>query len=157
MQRRSIRLINPRLQHRMVGAFVGLAVLAMLLQFLFLGARLTHVASTIPDGGAELATEVPLVLVKVLLVSLIALIPIIYAFGVRITFKLAGPIYRFESFLRAVSEGTQVEECRIRRKDQLHDLCRQINEATAMARAQNAERARADEAAEGSEDSSLAA
>ena len=140
--RRRIKLIRPRLQLKLVGSFVGLAALAMLLQFILLGARLTRAASDLSDGGGQLADLVPGMLLSVLAISCAVLLPIIFAFGVLITFRVAGPVYRFETYLGQVARGEDVGPCRIRKDDELHDLCDRINEAVSALR----ERQGADEA-----------
>ncbi len=137
--KRRIQFIKPRFQARLIGSFVGLAALAMLLQFLLLGTKLMTVAAGIPGGGAELAAEIPSVLLTILTLSGLIFLPIIFVFGIRITFRIAGPIYRFERFLKDVAEGRESQPCSIRSEDQLHELCLLMNAATEMPRARNAE------------------
>ena len=88
--KRRIKLIQPRLQIKLVSSFVGLAALALLLQFILLGARFSKAAAALPGSGGELAAQVPGMLLGVLAVSFGVLIPIIFAFGVLITFRIAG-------------------------------------------------------------------
>jgi len=51
-------------------------------------------------------------------------------FGILLTFRLAGPIYRFEQYLRSVARGEQIGPCKIRKGDELQFLCDAINDAT---------------------------
>ena len=51
-----------------------------------------------------------------------------------VTFRIAGPIYRFEQYLAGIAEGRQLGPCRIREGDELVELCARINEATAPLR-----------------------
>ena len=132
--KRRIKLIQPRLQLKLVGSFVGLAALAMLLQFILLGARLSSAAAELSDAGGLLAERVPGMLLSVLAVSCAVLLPIIFAFGVLITFRLAGPVYRFETYLGQVARGEDVGPCHIRKDDELHELCDRINEAVSALR-----------------------
>lgn len=135
-QRRTY-LIQPKLQTKLVGSFVGLATLALLLQFLFLGMRLIPMARSLP-GGSELAGALPGVILQVMAFSLLILLPIIFCLGIRITLKIAGPLYRFERFFEEVKEGQRTDPCRLRQGDELQALCEMINEATAERRASNA-------------------
>lgn len=129
-QRRRRKLIQPALQIRLVASFVGLAALAMGTQFLLMGYRLVEAATELDGAGGQLADQVPTILVEVFLVSLGLLLPVIFLFGIVMTFPIAGPIHRFEQYLRAVSRGEQLGPCKIRDGDQLQDLCDAINEAT---------------------------
>ena len=126
---RRTKLINPRFQVKLIGSFVGLAGLALLMQFLLLGYRLTSQASLL-DGSGELAMQVPGLLLRVLVFSVLVLLPLIFAFGVLLTFRIAGPVYRFEEYLSSVARGEQVGPCRIRKGDELQSLCNAINAAT---------------------------
>jgi len=124
--RRSRKLIQPGLQLRLVASFVGLAALALIGQFLLLNHRLTSAAT----GEGQLAAEVPRVMLEILTFSLVILLPVISALGVLLTFRIAGPIYRFEQFLASVARGEQIGPCRIRDGDELQTLCEAINVAT---------------------------
>ena len=124
------KLIRPKLQLWLVGSFVGLAGLALLLQFLVLSFRLTSELSKLDGASGQLAGEVPGMMLQVLVVSMAVLLPIIFVLGVLMTFRIAGPIYRFESFLASVARGEQIGPCKIRKGDKLQNLCELINEAT---------------------------
>lgn len=129
-QKRKQRLVNPSLQMWLVGTFVGLSVIAMLLQFLFLGARLTSFLSNLDGPGGQLAEEVPGMLLQVFAVSLGILVPVVFSLGIVITFRVAGPVHRFEQYLKALARGEVSTPCRIREGDRLQSLCDAINEAT---------------------------
>lgn len=131
---RRTKLIQPSLQLRLVGGFFGLAVLGLLLQFILLGHRLGKVAAQVDPGNGELTGAIPGVLIEVLVYTFVVLLPLLFAFGVLFTFRLAGPVYRFERYLAAVARGEQTEPCRIREKDELQSLCEHINVATAPLR-----------------------
>lgn len=134
------KLIKPGLQLSLVGAFGGVAILAILLQFLLMGFLLIRAASALEGGGGELASRVPPVLLTVLGLSLLVLAPLFVGIGVLLTFRVAGPIWRFEQFLGAVARGEQTEPCRIRASDKLQSLCEAINLATEPLRQQAAAR-----------------
>ena len=50
--------------------------------------------------------------------------------GVLFTFRIAGPVYRFEQFLSAVVRGERPRDFRLRKGDQLTELAALINDAT---------------------------
>ncbi|MCP3920282.1 MAG: hypothetical protein GY711_32550 [bacterium] len=138
--KRRIKLIRPGLQLRLVGSFLGLTVLAMLLQFLLLSWQLIDSAGELAGVGGQLADQIPGMIVNVLAISVVVVAPLVLSFGILLTFRIAGPVYRFEQFLRSVAEGEQVEPCRLREGDELQSLCELVNAATASERARAAAR-----------------
>jgi hypothetical protein len=79
--------------------------------------------------------ELPL---EILLVSFGMLLPLTIAVGILVTFRIAGPVYRFEKYLQQVIDGEAVGPCRIRNGDEFTELCDLINQATAVVRAARA-------------------
>ena len=128
--KRRIKIIKPRLQLKLVGVFVGLAALSVLLQSVLLAHRLTELSMRIPFGGDYLVEAMPGILFEILLFTFGLVLPLIFAVGVLITHRIAGPIYRFEQYLSQVAAGKEVGPCRIRGGDELHELCAIINRAT---------------------------
>lgn len=137
-QRRRIKLINPKLQLKMVGVFVGLSALGFLLQSLHVGLRLSELSASMPEGGSYLMAVMPELPLEILLVSFGMLLPLTIAVGILVTFRIAGPAYRFEKYLKAVIRGEEVGPCRIRKGDEFQELCELINQATAATREQRA-------------------
>lgn len=125
------RLIDTKLQLGLVIQLTGLAVVAMMLQFLYLGSRLVGELERLEGPGGELAHQLPIVLLEVFSVSILLLVPVVVAVGIVLTHRIAGPIYRFRQYLGSVARGEQSQPCRIRKGDHLQDLCDVINEATA--------------------------
>ena len=136
--RRRIKLIKPRLQMKLVGVFVGLSALGFLLQSLHVGLRLSELAASVPEGGTYLMAVMPELPLEILLVSFGMLLPLTIAVGILVTFRIAGPVYRFEKYLEAVIRGEEVGPCRIREDDEFQELCELINQATAALREQHA-------------------
>lgn len=127
--KRRTKLIHPKLQLTLIGTFGGIALLAMLMQFLLLGYFLTKSVSQLDNGG-QLAAQVPGALMTVLGISLLVLTPVFLVIGIMLTFRFAGPVYRFEQFLMALSRGEAKAPCKIREGDHLQSLCDAINVAT---------------------------
>lgn len=131
---RKKKLVQPRLQLRLIGFFMGIATLGLLLQFLLLAARLSAALGRLDDGGAELADEVPAMMLEVLGFSLMIVLPIVFAIGILLTFRIAGPAYRIETYLRSLARGGESEPCQIRKNDELQSLCEAVNEVAAVVR-----------------------
>jgi nitrogen fixation/metabolism regulation signal transduction histidine kinase len=69
-----------------------------------------------------------------LLISFACLTPLTLIVGVNITFKIVGPLRKFENFLNEITEGKAPEDCRLRKDDDLQELRQALNEATAPLR-----------------------
>ncbi len=136
--KRRIKLIQPQLQFKLISAFVGMSALALTLQFLLFTSSLTELASELPEDGAALIERVPGHVQRILLVSFLVLLPLTFCVGVLITFRIAGPLYRFEVYLKQVIRGERPPDCRLRSGDELLGLCELINQATAPLRVQEA-------------------
>lgn len=125
--KRSRKLINRRLQLRLVGACLAITSIALMLQFLLLGFLVTKSASELDGGGGALADQLPAMLLGVLGVTFVLILPAVVLIGIRMTFRFAGPLYRIEQYMLAMSRGEKVGKLSIREDDELHSLCDAIN------------------------------
>jgi methyl-accepting chemotaxis protein len=123
------KLVRPRLQLRLILVFLGVALFALLFQFALFAAVLSNLATDLPQDGAILLEESTGVAITILVVSLSVLLPLSFFVGVLATFRIAGPIYRFERHLEAVAAGEDPGPCKIRTGDELHELCDKLNKA----------------------------
>ena len=139
-ERRRIKLIKPRLQLKLIGVFAGLSALGFLMQSLHVGLRLSELAANVPEGGPYLMAVMPELPLEILTVSFGMLLPLTVAVGILVTFRIAGPLYRFEQYLGQVIRGEQVGPCRLREGDELQKLCDLINQATEPVRMRNLDR-----------------
>jgi len=128
--RRRQMLIKPGIQLRLGGIFAGLSILCLLIQFLLFTSLLSNAASRMPVGGDYLLDLVPSLLYRSLFLSVAIALPLTMLAGIYTTFGIAGPIHRFESYLREVIRGTQLGACKIRKGDAFGELCELINSAT---------------------------
>jgi hypothetical protein len=128
--KRRIKLIQPRLQLKLVFVFLSMAASSMLLQFILFTGAVTDVASRLPSDGLVLVEEMPRLLYRTLLVSFGLFLPMMFFVGVLVTFRFAGPVYRFKMYLKEVIRGEKPADCRLREGDELQDLCVLINQAT---------------------------
>jgi hypothetical protein len=135
---RKRKLVKPRLQLKLILTFLSMGVLAAILQAALMGNAL---AEPVTPGSAEAVISEGLyqLVWANLFTTLAALVPVSLIIGTIVTFRLAGPIYRFESFLRGVLAGTHPEPCRLRKGDEMLELRDLLNEVTAERRAAQAE------------------
>jgi hypothetical protein len=135
MQSRKKKLINPGLQLRLVAIFLCSAALAVQAEAILITYTLTKLAEDMPNDGSVLLSQLPEFVRTNLLLTFALLAPLTLGVGIVATFRVAGPLYRFQQFLQAVKEGRQVEPCTIRKGDELHDFCILLNDVTAPLRA----------------------
>jgi hypothetical protein len=146
--RRRIKLIQPRLQLKLVFASLGICLFGLVFECLFFAACLAEIAVDLPTDGPLVLASVRPLLVRVALVSCAGILPLVFIVGVLTTFRIAGPLYRIETFLKATVRGERPPDCRLRRGDELAELCELVNAATApMRRAQPDDRPDLPEAA----------
>lgn len=129
--RRRLRLIRPRLQLRLILVFLGMAALSMQLQYILFMNALTKVAMSLPEDGLLLLDEMNGILGGILVASFALLLPLTFLIGILTTHRFAGPLYRFETFLKQVAAGQKPAPCKLRKGDELQDLCELLNQVTA--------------------------
>jgi hypothetical protein len=130
MRIRKKRLVNPSLQLRLVAIFLCTAALAVQAEAILITYTLTRLAERMPSDGGLLLSELPDFVRTNLLWTFAILAPLALGVGVVATFRIAGPIYRFEQFLVNIRAGKQVEPCTIRKGDELQELCALLNDVT---------------------------
>ncbi|MEO0652369.1 MAG: hypothetical protein AAFZ65_16975 [Planctomycetota bacterium] len=128
--RRRKKLIQPRLQLKLTMVTALTVVTATLLQFLLFSRAIATLASKLPNDSLVLLELGQSSLIQCLVITLVALLPISMAAGILSTFRVAGPVYRLERYLEQVIDGQRPADCRLRKGDELKDLCERVNEAT---------------------------
>jgi hypothetical protein len=127
VERRGSFIPQPSLQLKMIGTFVALSAIAFLLQGLMLCDEFANTASS-SAGDAQVAGAFGLQLAGRMQVFLVCL-ALVVAVGIAATFRWAGPVWRFEQYLDAIAADRACGPCRIRRGDELQQLCERINAA----------------------------
>lgn len=134
--KRRKKLILAGLQLRMSGVFVGLVTLMLGLQFVLLTSELHHAANELPSDSGLLLERAGDIATKLVVVSAVLFLPLTLLVGILSTFRIAGPLYRFQRFLEATRDGANPDDFRLRDKDELHELAALLNDATRPLRAQ---------------------
>lgn len=134
--KRRQKLPQPRLQLRLTMTFVGLVALALMLQVMLFTNAISDLASTLPNDSLILMSAGPGILFKTLAVSFLIFLPLTFAIGVLSTFRIAGPLFRFEAFLNQVLRGDRPRDFQLREGDELKHLASLINAATKPLREQ---------------------
>src|SRR5262249_32523747 len=108
MSIRKKRLINPGLQLRLVVVFLCCAGLAVQVEAILIAFTLSRLAEKMPTDGQRLLDAMPEFLTTNLILTFLVLAPLTLGVGIVATFRIAGPLHRFEQFLRAVLAKEQV-------------------------------------------------
>ncbi len=132
--RRTVKLILPALQLKLIAAFLGLWVIALVLQYLLLMSVLSKAAGELPHDGLLLMDNLGPMLLRIFAISAGAILPLTFLVGMLVTHRFAGPIYRFQVYLKQVVAGQKPPDCKLRDGDELLELCALINQATAPVR-----------------------
>ncbi|MEE8467414.1 MAG: hypothetical protein V3T22_03105 [Planctomycetota bacterium] len=134
--KRRQKLPQPALQLRLTMTFVGLVALALMLQVMLFINAISDLAASLPNDSLTLIDAGPTILIKTLGFSFLIFLPLTFAVGVLSTFRIAGPLHRFEAFLNQVLRGEQPGDFRLRQGDELQHLASLINAATELSRQQ---------------------
>jgi len=137
--KRRKKLIKPQLQLRLTMIFVGLSALALIMQFTLFMSIMSQLSLKLPHDGAILMEEMNRSLIYVLGMSLLMIAPLTFLVGIMTTFRIAGPVYRVEMYLRELARGEYSGPCTLRRGDKLKGLVALLNEAVDTMRSQDAQ------------------
>lgn len=126
------RLIKPSMQLRLIVTFAALFGSVFLMQTMLMNWQLTQLdverTETVPSS------VVPQVIGYMQWIAFVVSLPVTIVAGVLITHRWAGPVYRFEQYLAAIARGEDPGPCKIRKGDEMQELCARINEAVAALR-----------------------
>jgi hypothetical protein len=136
-KRRFLRLVQPRLQIRLMLAFGAVAGTGLLLQYLLFVLVLTRAAEGLPQDGLLLLDQLGEVLLVILLASFLVLLPVVGLVGILATHRWAGPLYRFQRFLEELADGRRPADIRLRDGDELTGFADLLNRVTAPLRSES--------------------
>lgn len=137
MNRRKMRLADPRQQLRTIAVVLAVAVVAILFQAALTGYTLTRAAVDLPSEGPLILEQLPRMLAIDVACTTAVLAPLMLVVAGFVTSRIAGPLRGFERFFTALANGENPDRCRIGDGDELQDLCALINRATERLRAEN--------------------
>ncbi|MEZ6015368.1 MAG: hypothetical protein R3F49_09665 [Planctomycetota bacterium] len=136
--KRKKKLINSSLQLKMIAVFMGIAATTSLFQVVLLNSALTGLARDMPEAGDRLLQELPTIMLTNVGLTVGVLIPLMFAIGLLLTHRIAGPAYRMTQHCQAIARGETTGHCKIRKDDELWDLCDALNGAIDALRAAKA-------------------
>ena len=134
-EKRKKKLVLPKVQLSLVLAFFTCAAVATVVQAITLHYSLSQLSQAAPEASTIISQRTPQILATGLLVSFAILAPLTLIVGIQMTFRIVGPMKRFELYLEDLVAGETREDCKIRGSDELQHFCDLLNEATRPLRA----------------------
>ncbi|MAE47059.1 MAG: hypothetical protein CMJ86_09235 [Planctomycetes bacterium] len=131
------KLIKPSLQLKLTAVFTGLCALSLLLQFILFQSALTSAALELPADSARMLDLSQSIVLKVLTISFLICLPVTFLVGIMTTFRFAGPVWRFETFLKSILRGEKPRDFTLRKGDQLTELADLLVRSTQPLRAES--------------------
>jgi len=126
--RRRRKLIEPKLQLKLVATFLLVGVVSTMLQGINLIRALNTSLSTGSAGG-HVADRAPGIIIENLVFGFAICVPIVVVVGVFATFRMVGPAYRMRVYLQDLAANGYSGPCRIRSSDDFQELCSALNAA----------------------------
>lgn len=136
--RRTRKLVLPTLQLRLVVLLTVMVTAALLLQSFLIVNGFQRELARLRESGEDVLGALPTVMREALVFALGMLVPVVFGMGILLTFRIAGPAFRMERWLRAIARGEEPERIRLRAGDHLGSLCDALNEAVDALRARRA-------------------
>lgn len=125
------KLPKRGLQLRMMAVFVTVACFAALFETFLLNRALIEVADSLPNDRDLVLDQLEGTFLSCLAWMALVLVPAVLVVGLLVTFRVAGPAYRIEVWLRGVAAGEIApgDRCTLRGRDELGELCEAANDA----------------------------
>ena len=131
---RTNKVPKPWLQFKLIQPFLATAVICIVVQYGVVQFGLNALVMDEPSG-AELRDKASAVTLSSLYITLAVAIPLIFALGTFFTFRIVGPIYCLEKYLKSIISGQRPGDWHVRKEDELQDLCDLLNQAMEVIRA----------------------
>ncbi|QDV09397.1 hypothetical protein Poly30_49550 [Planctomycetes bacterium Poly30] len=127
--KRKKKLINKSLQLKMISIFTAIGCTCALFQVILVNNGLLNIARSAPSGGDLILQQARGMMLENVAWTLGAMIPLMTCIGIVLTHRVAGPAYRMTEHCKAIAEGQPATPCKIRKHDELHELCDALNAA----------------------------
>jgi hypothetical protein len=122
--RRSMKVVDGRLQFRMIAIFLTLVLAGLVVTAVVIGVY--YLLAARASGGAA-RPEALLSLLPPLLLNDLVIMALVILVGIFTTHRLAGPVYRLESDISRVLEGERGVRVQLRRGDAFPELAEKVN------------------------------
>jgi hypothetical protein len=130
-------LIRPGLQLRLAVWFACIGGLALVVQYYLVIISMSEYALKLPGDVDKNHALVSEAYHEVFFLSLVIVLPLAGMAGILATFRIAGPVHSITTFFENVLRGERTAACKLRKGDQLNDLCDLANEVSLPMREDN--------------------
>lgn len=140
VHKRRLYLIDPAFQYGLIRKISMIAVLIIVMSFSFLaiihqfyGDVQVEVVQPDPFSRSNSVVAPPVqtplltLIWPVLLICVVAALVITFLYGVVISHRMAGPIFRIRNVLTQMAQGDLSQQVRLRRKDDFKALAESVN------------------------------
>ena len=127
MNNRKIFIVNPRFQLRFSFMICSLIFIASLIYPLTIYDLIETLMIQNPDNAEVFASQRVSLLIILIIVQ-VGFLGFIFVLSIRMTHKVAGPIYKLTNFLTELREGKEYYPLKFRDGDQFPELAIEINE-----------------------------
>ncbi|MGA2641111.1 MAG: hypothetical protein ABSG21_09430 [Spirochaetia bacterium] len=121
---RRIKVVDGRFQYRLIALSLSMILLGLLL-FAGLAALSYAIARA---AGKALDPRILLVILPPLLLNDLAIMVVVIVVGIRMSHRIAGPVYRIAEDIDRVLAGERGVRVTLRQKDALADLAEKVNQ-----------------------------
>lgn len=129
--KRSILLINPKFQLKISALVCALAVLSSLVYPMTIADILDGIPKNLLQSDPEIANrfaDKKKNLMPVLLLWQIGINGFIFLYIIRVTHKIAGPMFKLQNYLQGIRDGNPITKLFFRKGDAFHEVADSINE-----------------------------
>ncbi|MEW6056164.1 MAG: hypothetical protein AB1540_06080 [Bdellovibrionota bacterium] len=133
-ENRKVLLINPRFQLSFIGYMVAMALLMIAI---FYAANIYFFWEFVKKGKDlglppdhvffQFLAEQRGTMNMIFLVTAIFAFTFLVAYGIYLSHRVAGPLYRLQKFLQDMASSNSVQECQFREKDYFHEVADAVN------------------------------
>jgi len=138
--RRTIKVIKPHFQYRILGHFVGFSILGILianaLVFSYYFWRSGYDVSTqlmyqTSMKGPIHRTSLIVLLGPAMVASIVIAGAISAWIGLTFSHRIAGPLYRFEKTFKDIRHGARIEKVKLREHDEFKEVAAELTKTLA--------------------------
>jgi methyl-accepting chemotaxis protein len=124
MHPRKIKVVDGRLQYRIIAVALSVVVAGLLVFAAIAGVYYAIIRA----GGKGIDPSVVLVILPVLLFNDLAIMVVAIIAGIFMTNRIAGPVYRMEEDIDRALSGERMVRVHLRKRDAFPGLAQKVNE-----------------------------
>ena len=124
---RRIFIINPRFQYKFSFIICSLVFLASLIYPITIYDLMESMISLNPDNASQYEEHRISLLITLALIQF-GLLGFIFVVCIRVSHRIAGPMYKMQLFLENIRQGEEIYPLSFRDGDQFHEVAEDLND-----------------------------